>query len=300
MSQTPIVDHRKGIAVASVGITVLSFDALLVRLAETQAFNITLFRGLFVFIALTALLAMRKQLSQFRVYRDHGRAALLVTLLYGINTALFVFSISATKAANTVVILSSSAFFAALFSWFLLREKIPLRTWVAIAVSLAGVVVVFAGSIGLESWVGDMIALLLALMMGLTLTLLRRLPDLPKIPVVAMSGLVTAAIGIGFTDLGDMTIVSYSWLAVMGLLQMPIASVMLMKATRYLPSPEVSLFLLIESVLGPVWVWLVLSETVPPLTIYGGAAILGAVFVHSWLALKHPLGSDVSPIEPPL
>jgi drug/metabolite transporter (DMT)-like permease len=78
----------------------------------------------------------------------------------------------------------------------------------------------------------------------------------------------------------------YGWLAVMGLVQMPIASVLVMMATRYLPSPEVSLFLLIETVLGPLWVLWVLNEAVPPLTLVGGSAILGAVAVHSWVSLR--------------
>ncbi|MCH8533042.1 MAG: DMT family transporter [Saccharospirillum sp.] len=296
----PLIDHRQGILIAGIGVFVLSFDALLVRLAGTSEFNVAFWRGTFVFISMSLFIIASGRLREFRQYWLHGWAALVVTVLYGINTGLFVISVSHTSVANTVVILSSSAFFAALFSWLIIRETIPLRTWVAILVAMVGVVVVFAGSMGLDNWRGDLVALLLAVLMGLTLTLLRRLPNLPKMPVVAMSGVVTAVLAFGFAQPLSLEPASYGWLALMGLLQMPIASVMLMMATKYLPSPEVSLFLLIEAVLGPVWVWLILNESIPPMTLVGGSAILGAVFVHSWLATRKPPARVDVPTSPPL
>lgn len=299
-SPTPLVDHRQGILIAGLGVFVLSFDALLIRLAGTSAANVAFWRGTLVFVSVLVFILASGRRGELAQYRAHGWAAAVVTVLYGINSALFVFSVSHTTAANTVVILSSSAFFAAFFSWLILREKVPLRTWVAIVVSLCGVITVFSGSLGLSNWLGDLLAVLLALMMGLTLTLLRRLPNLPKMPVVAFSGIITAVIAAAFSQPLSLSLESYSWLALMGLIQMPIASVLLMMATKFLPSPEVSLFLLIETVLGPIWVWLVLNEQVPPLTLVGGSAILGAVFVHSWLSLKNRRGRVINPLDPPM
>lgn len=296
----PKLDHRQGIWIAALGVLVLSFDALLVRLAATDPMNIAFWRGALICVSVTLFIQFSGNRKQWRQYRAHGGAALLVTVLYGINSGLFVFSVSHTTAANTVVILSSSAFFAAFFSWLLLRERVALRTWIAIAVSVLGVLVVFSGSLGQPGSLGDLLAIILALLMGLTLTLLRRMPDLPKMPVVAGSGIVLAILTWPLSSPLGLELNQYGWLAVMGLVQMPVASVLLMMATRYLPSPEVSLFLLIETVLGPVWVWLVLSEAVPPLTFVGGSAILGAVFVHSWLSLKTPRTSVPWPMDPPL
>lgn len=299
-SAAPLVDHRQGVLVATLGVLVLSFDALLVRLVDASPYDIGFWRGTLVFVSMSAFILITGRVQQFRQYAAHGVAALVITVLYGINTGLFVLSVNHTSVANAVVVLASSSFFAALFSWLLLRETIPLRTWVAILVALAGVLIVFAGSLGLDQWLGDALALLLAMLMGLMLTLLRRLPNLPKMPVVAFSGLVTALLCLGFAEPLALNATSYGWLAVMGLLQMPVASVLIMTATRYLPAPEVSLFLLIETLLGPVWVWLVLNETISPLTFVGGAAILGAIFVHSWLSLRRPDADLVAPADPPL
>ncbi|WP_108125090.1 DMT family transporter [Saccharospirillum mangrovi] len=299
-STAPLVDHRQGVLVATLGVLVLSFDALLVRLVGASPYDIGFWRGALVFVSMTTFMVVTGRVQQFRVFAAHGVAALIITLLYGINTGLFVLSINHTSVANAVVVLASSSFFAALFSWLLLRETIPLRTWVAIVVAMAGVLIVFAGSLGMDQWLGDALALLLAMLMGLMLTLLRRLPNLPKMPVVALSGLVTSLLCVGFAEPLALSAASYGWLAVMGLLQMPTASVLIMTATRYLPAPEVSLFLLIETLLGPVWVWLVLSEAISPLTFFGGVAILGAIFVHSWLSLRKPETDLVAPTDPPL
>lgn len=299
-SKAPLIDHRQGILIASLGVFVLSFDALLIRLAGTDPANVAFWRGALVFISVLLFIFVSGRRRELQQYRAHGWAAAVVTVLYGINSSLFVFSISHTTTANTVVILSSSAFFAAFFSWLILRENVPLRTWIAILISVGGVITVFSGSLGLANWLGDLLAIILAMMMGLTLTLLRRLPNLPKMPVVAFSGIITAGIAVGFADPFSLTVESYGWLAIMGLIQMPVASVLLMMATKFLPSPEVSLFLLIETVLGPIWVWVVLNETVPLLTLVGGTAIVGTVFVHSWLSLKNRRQGVAAPMDPPL
>lgn len=285
-----LVDHRSGIRIAGLSVFLLSFDGLLVRLASADAASVAFWRGAFIGLTILTYMTLSGRLAEFKVYRAAGLGAAVVTLVYSISTVLFVFSVSYTNVANTVVILSSSAFFAALFSWFILKETVPLKTWIAISVALLGVLVVFAGSFGLGNWLGDFIAILLAMMMGLSLTLLRRLPKLPQMPIIVIGGLTAALLMLPFSQAFNLKPASYGWLAVMGVIQMPLASVLLMKATKYLPSPEVSLFLLIETVLSPIWVWLVLNESVPPLTLVGGSAILGAVFLHSWLALKNSRG----------
>ncbi|MDX1593101.1 MAG: DMT family transporter [Gammaproteobacteria bacterium] len=282
----PATDHRRGILLAASGVLVLSFDALLIRLADVDPWTVAFWRGGLMALSLGVLVLVTTRSEGYRLLGRHLGATLLLAVLYGVNGTLFVLSVSHTSVANTVVILSSSALFAALFSWLLLRERVRRRTWMAIAVSVAGVVLVFAGSLGGSGWTGDLLALALALSTGLMLSIMRRYPLIPRMPIVALSGLVMALLalpqvgGPGLPDRG------FVWLAVMGLVQIPLASVLLMSATRHLTSPEVSLFLLIETVFGPAWVWLVLREPVPPSTLLGGTAILAAIAMHSWLALR--------------
>lgn len=278
--------HGRGMAIAALGVLVLSFDAVLVRLAQTSGFTVVFWRGWLICASLAVYLAVRGRGLELPATRRQWLAAGAITLLYGIDTGLFVFSVSLTKVANTVVLLSSSPFFAAIFSRLFLGERIPLRTWLAIAAAMTGVLIVFGTSLDLGTSAGDALALLLAIFVGVTMTVLRSVPDLPRTPLVCGAGAVAGLLAWPMADPLGLPLATYGWLALMGLFQMPVASVLLMTATRYLPAPEVSLFLLIETVLGPLWVWLVMAEEPPRLTVVGGALILSAIAVHSSLQLR--------------
>ncbi|MCS4503558.1 DMT family transporter [Arhodomonas aquaeolei] len=277
--------HRRGMLIAAAGALVLSFDAVLVRLAATDGWNVAFWRGWGIALSM-GLLALVHRERWRPANRREVFAALAAAGLYGMNTALFVLSVSLTRAANTVVILSCAPFFAALFSWLFLGERVRPRTLAAIVVSIAGVAVVFSGSVGGGTLLGDALAMALCVSLGGAFTVLRRCPAVPRIPLTCGSGVVAGLIAWPFADPLTLSASSYGWLAVMGLAQMPLASVLLMTSTRYLPSPEVSLFLLIETVLAPVWVWGAVGEEPPALTLAGAVLVLGAIAVHSWLSLR--------------
>ncbi len=278
--------HARGLLIATAAVLLISFDALMVRLAGAPHWDIVFWRGWLIFFtfALWMLFSGQRIVLPPR-RRDRWLIALSVVLLSG-NTTLFVLSVAHTAAANTVVILASSPFFAALFSWFFLRERVPLRTWLAIAAAVLGVVIVFGGGLELGTWLGDFYALALAVTVGAHLTILRHFPGVPRLPLVCLSGAIAGAMAIPFADPFALAPSSYWVLAVMGCLQMPLATLMLSVATRYLPSPEVSLFLLLETVLAPIWVWWALDEQVPALTLIGGVVILLTVAIHAVLALS--------------
>ncbi|NVK43635.1 MAG: DMT family transporter [Oceanospirillaceae bacterium] len=279
--------HARGMLIAAGGVLVLSFDALLIRLADSSAWNVLFWRGWFVCLSTMLLGICLRHRQQWPDSPVLWAIAIATGVAYGINASLFVFSISHTSAANTVVILASSPLFAALFSRIFLGEKVKRRTLVSIIVSIAGVLVVFAGSGGGGGhWQGDLAALVLAIGMGAMFTLLRRLPSLPRLPLIALSGAVAGLISWPLAEPLSLPAESYGWLALMGLVQIPLATMLIWTAPKYLPSAEVSLFMLIETVLGPIWVWLVLGETTSVYTLVGGAAILGAIGGNTWIALS--------------
>lgn len=283
--------HRTGVFIAAAGVFVLSFDAVLVRLAGVSGWNVVFWRGWLIFAALAVYLLARNRPVALPATRRQWFAAGVITVLYGIDTGLFVFSVSLTRVANTVVLLSSSPFFAAIFSRIFLGERIPLRTWVAVIAAMAGVLVVFGGSLELGTSLGDALALLLAVFVGVTMTVLRSVPDIPRTPLVCGAGAVAGLLAWPMAEPLGLAPSTYGWLALMGLLQMPLASVLLMTATRYLSAPEVSLFLLIETILGPLWVWMAMGEAPPQLTVAGGTVILGAIAIHSWMQLRESRGN---------
>lgn len=278
--------HLRGTLIVGLGVLIISFDALLIRLAETDGWSVAFWRGLFMALSLGLFLVFRRGRTLIDPISSSGWAFFVSSTLFGLGSLFFVLSISHTTVANTVVILSVSPLFAAFFSRFWLQETVRPRTWIAIGVAIAGVVVVFYGSLDGGGGLGDMIALLAALTLGSNLTLLRRHPRLSRVTIIGLSGLLTAVIAWPLADPLSLSWQSYGVLAVMGLIQMPVALVLIAMGPRFLPSPEVSLLLLLETVLGPVWVWMAIGEQPALATLVGGTLIVVTLAVHSWFSLR--------------
>ncbi len=284
------IDHRRGTLIGTIGVVALSFDALLVRLAMADAGVVIFWRGLFIALSLTLVLRWWRGVWSWQQVARGGAPALAVSAGFAATLMLFVLAVLNTRVANVVVILAAAPMFAALFSGLILGEWVRLRTWVAMLVCLAGILLVFGGSIGFGGWLGDLFALMAALVVGANFTVLRRFPVVDRMAAVAGSGLIGCLLVLPFAQPLDVGAGGMAALAVMGLIQMPLALACLGEATRYLPSAEVSLFLLVETVLGTFWVWAFLGEEPPGATLIGGGLVLTALAVHSALNLREAPG----------
>lgn len=282
------IDFRRGALIALVGVVVLSWDATFIRLADVGPWNAAFWRGAFIAIALFIFLLASRDLQKFSQLVRYRGTALLICTLFGINTFLFVLSVSYTKVANTVIILSATPVFAAMFSRFMLGEAIRPRTLWTMVIAILGVAIVVMGSVNLTGNRGDWLALLLAMLTGLLFTLLHKHPDFPRIPAVAVGAAVSAVCLLPFSTPLTVSATSLGWLALMGLLQKPVASVCMLLATRYLPAPQVGLFFLLEAVLAPLWAWWIVSEVPPMTTFVGGVVVVTALAIHSWLEIRRP------------
>lgn len=275
MPDTRNSHSSRGLTLALAGIVVLSFDALLVRLADAPPADVAFWRG--AFIAVSLALVQWARFGRLRLSGVRSGPGLLAVLLFGVNTALFVFSLAYTAVANTIILLSLAPLFATLMSRFATTERPGPDTWLSAAATAAGVGIVVGGSLESGRWVGDALALAASMVLAGALTVLRSQPGLERVPVVMCSGVVTAALcAFAATPLALAT-ASYAPLAVMGLVQIPLAMVLLAVATRYAGAPEVSLIMLLEIVLGPLWVWFVLSEIPPQASVYGGVVVVGTL-----------------------
>ena len=276
-------DSARGLLLVTSGIVLLSFDGLLVRLVQADGWSIVLWRGLLMFIALGAFsLSARSRASLRAKPLPSAVSAVLLALI----SIFFVLAIMHTTVANVVVILSTAPLFAALFTRLFLHESVAVRTWLAIGVATLGIVLVFAGSFSASDLLGNGYALLSSAALGANLTLLRRHSSLARMPLIALGGLVAALIALPKAQPLGLDSASYLALGIMGLVQMPVATLLINSATRYLPSAEVALFYLLESVLGTLWVWYFLSEVPAQATLYGGALVIATLVVHAGITLR--------------
>jgi len=274
--------RKKGLVIVSTGVLIISFDALLIRLAGTSNSNVIFWRGLFMFLSLSLVYYLIKRNLPFREVKRFGLPALASSVCYGLSGVLFVSAIMYTQVANVVVIISMSPLFAALLTWMFGIDRILFRTWLAIFCSIMGVVIIFQGSMGTGGMLGNIIAVIAALNIGTNLTILRNNTRMDPLPLVSLGGAIMAVLSLPFAAPLDLDLYSLAVLALMGLVQMPAALVFIGMSTRYLPSPEVSLFLLVESVCAPIWVWLFIGEVPPSLTFLGGGIVIATLCLYFW------------------
>lgn len=276
-----------GLSLALLGVLVLTPDALLIRLIEADRATLLFWRTLLKGLTLWLVLALYFRGRLLSVTLAMGRIGLLATGVFGLSTILFVSSITLTTAANTLFILSTAPLFAALISWVVLRERVALRTWIAVVCALVGIAVIFAGSLGGGTLLGDLLAVGAALSLAAQLSIARHARSINLVPALATGVLLVALLsGATFASPLSVTREDMLWLVLLGCVVVPLAFGLLTLAPRYIPSPEVSLIMQLEAVLGPLWVWLGVGEVPPVTTFIGGALVVGTLVVHSLLSLR--------------
>jgi len=276
-----------GIGLALAGVLSLSPDALLIRLIDTDRATLLFWRTLLEGATLWVVLACWYRGRLPGVVRAMGKTGVHATLVFALSTVLFVCSITLTSAANTLFILSTAPLFAALISWIFLGELVLPRTWVAIALALVGIGIIMFGDVGGGTVLGDLLALATAVCVATQLSIARHARATNLVPALAAGMLLDAALLA--PTFATPTAVAPSdtlWLFLLGVLVLPTAFGLLTIAPRHIPSPEVSLIMQLEAVLGPIWVWLGVGEVPPLATFVGGAIVLATLVAHSSLGVR--------------
>ncbi|WP_282609560.1 DMT family transporter [Pelagibius sp. Alg239-R121] len=222
----------------------------------------------------------------FEVFRSIGLLGLLLAVVFTGSTILFLISISFTLVANTLVIISAAPFFAAAFSLIFLKEAVARHTWIAIVTAFAGIALLTLDSEGQGTIIGDLAALAVAALMGAYFTIVRATREVDMIPAMAVSGAMVAVIAFPLAAFPAMSQDQILAAGAMGFLVAPISFALITIGPRYLPAPEVSLLLLIETVLGPLWVWLVINEEPGLMSLIGGAVVVTTLLAHSIYGLR--------------
>jgi drug/metabolite transporter (DMT)-like permease len=278
-------DRAKGILMSLLGVVILSPDSLLIRLAGLDDYTLIFYRGLFPACAITLILWLHYRADFVPALLRIGWAGVLNGVLFAMVNISFISAIQRTSVANTLLFLSSAPIFAALLSLLILRENQRPSTWLIIAISLFSIFIIGWGSYGSHGLVGDLFALGCALVTAASAVLVRYRKEVDLVPSVILGSLLTAAYAL--TKSPELAVTSWQllYVAIIGFLLVPFAFVILTIAPRYANSAEVQLVYLLESILGPLWVWLVIRETPPLNTIVGGSMLLLSVawFAHSSL-----------------
>ena len=238
-------------------------------------------RGLLVCLTLTVgLLAMQRTKVLAKLFAI-GRPGLVFSLLFSVNSFSFVLAVETTTVANALVLISAAPFFAAIIARVFLRESVRRQTWIAILAAMVGILVIVSDSLGGGALLGDMAALVTALGLAIQFNILRRYRSVNMIPAMALGNLITALVALPLAGTLATVPMDVVWLGLLGVVFMPAGAALITLGPRYLPAPEVGLILLLETVVGPFWVWLALGEIPSNRTFLGGAIVIAALAGHA-------------------
>ena len=252
-------DHAKGLLITATGVLILTPDAVLLKLIEADPWTVLVWRGLdfFVVIGLVSLARHRGRL--WPVIRATGVIGLAITGLHSLGQLLFVFSINNPPAANPLVIIAAAPLAAALLARLILGERTARRTLVAGVVALLAVGLTVRGGLQAGGLWGDLAAVGVMLNLALVFVLLRKARGRDMLPALAWGGLVTCAIALVMAPTAVVDGADRLFLPLLVLVVVPLSFILISTGPRYIPAPEVGLLMLLETIFGPLWVWLALA-----------------------------------------
>ncbi len=209
-----------------------------------------------------------------------GRTGLVVAALYGVGSITFVTGVFNTSTANLVFILAFNTVFAAVLSWVFLKERPQTVTLVTMAVMIVGVLVIVGSSLGTGHLFGDLMGLCSAFFIACAITISRSSGK--DMGFTALVGVVLPCMVAAFmVSRGGFQVEAPWWILFNGAVIMPISFFCLANGPKYISGAEVAMFYLLETVLAPVWVWMIFSEVPSRNSLIGGVILITALVFHS-------------------
>jgi drug/metabolite transporter (DMT)-like permease len=293
-------DHARGYLITLSGVLLLTPDTLLIRLAAVDPMTLAVTRGglggTMVMLAMWAL-HRRGLLAEIRRIRLW---AMVVAALQAVGMILFVVALEYTTAANVLIIFATTPLLAALLSWVVIGERVPPATWAAILFCFAGLLIVASGSFGTVHLFGDVLAFLDASALAAFYVVIRRHREVSMIPATGLGLLLAAALAAPFATFAAVSDLQLLWIVLAGAVVVPGSLMLLTLGPRYLTAPEVAMLALLETAIGPFWVWMVLSEEPSNRSILGGTLIVVTLLVHAALRLRRrPIAGPILNVPEP-
>ena len=280
-------DHLKGLIVTTLGVLFVVPDSLFVRIIDAEPLVVAFWRGLSSGSVILVLLLLFQGTSGFRAVFRTGWPGAIYIVLIGSTTMAFVEAVTHTSVANVVFILAAMPIFSAIFSRIFLGEPFQLRMILTMAVVVLGLGIIAYGSGTSEiaSWRGDIWALYVAIAYAGALTAVRKVKEVSMIPAVPIAYIGAALVLLPFVSPFEGVTVQWPLYLSHGAF-IAVASCLLTIGPRYISSAEVSLLILLESVLAPILVWFVIGEDPGSMAILGGLVVVGALVVSNLVALR--------------
>ena len=273
-----------GLTLAIFGALLLTPDTLFMRLSQLDGFNMLLWRGGLSGLAYFMIwLWMRGPRDLSNIWTRNF--AIIVACQTG-NAALFSLAIALAPVIVVLIGVATVPIFAALLSRLLLGEALSMRTLITAAMVFLGLFISVLGSddghlmLDLTTLIGAGLGLGVAFSLAMNFTIIRKDTDVPFVLAIAVGAIAAAGLAAVFaTTLAWPPLPPMAAIALTGIFILPLSFVTLSYAARFVPSSTVSLIMLLETVLGPLWVWWGIGEAPSAMMLIGGGIVLTCLSV---------------------
>jgi drug/metabolite transporter (DMT)-like permease len=291
------IAHGRAVALM-VGVTLLwSMAGVVTRhLDSAQSFEVTFWRSAFNALAIVLALRWMRGPALWRGLRDASWPVWVSGICWSVMFTAFMVALTLTSVANVLITMAIGPLVTALFSRVFMQHALPPRTWTAIAVAGAGIAWMFghgASRGGPGDLLGTFVALAVPIAAAVNWTVLQHVdrniahseqPDM--LSSVLIGGVISALLTLPLAWPLQASLHDIGLLGMLGVVQLAIPCLMVVKVSRALTAPELALLGLLEVVFGVLWAWIGAGEAPGPTALTGGALVLGALGFNEYLSLR--------------
>ena len=271
-------DYPRGVFLLVLSALFLSTSGVVLREIDTAGgWEILFYRSLAFCVTVAIYLTFRQDRGSLQSFLHFGWSELLIVVFLGTGFVAYVFALLHTTIANALFAISAAPLLMAVLGWFILKEKVPWVTWLAIAMGAVGLSIMVGGEVAGGRLLGNLIALWVPISYAATIILIRRFREIDMLPALLMAGLFALIISALFADEFMLSWHDLLLSIYLGIFQVGLGFIFMFAGARYVPAAQVGLIGLTEVICAPLWVWLTIAEVPSSSTLIGGVIIFIAI-----------------------
>ena len=278
--------QKKGSLLAFIAVMLITPDSILIRLSNIETWGMLFYRGAIPFVVVLVGLIFFYKNNLLKALINIGYPGIFYVISFSICNITFIISIQNTNVANTLVMIAMAPMLSAILGSIFLKEVPDSKTWIAIIITLIAVTYIFHDSIEMGNFYGDLFGIITAFGLACNAVIARYAKNRDLVPSAVIGKLCVAVFAFFFVDTFALVDTDLIFVPLMCVMCVAIPFVLVTIAPRFIPAEEVNLFFLLETIIGPFWVWMVIKEQPSVETIQGGVIIILTIATHSFLKLK--------------
>ena len=281
-----LTDQQKGSLLAFIAVMFITPDSLFIRLSNLDTWGLVFYRGIIPFFTVFLGMLLIYKLNFFKILFSSGYHGLIYIGTFSITNITFVVSIQNTNVANTLVMIATAPMLSAILGSIFLKELPDRKTWISIIITFTAIIYIFFDSLKLGNFFGDILGFITAFGLAVGAVTIRSAKSKNLVPAAVIGKLLVATFALFFIENFILENEDLIIVPLMCILCVAIPFVLVTIAPRFIPAAEVNLFFLLETIIGPIWVWLIIKEQPSVETLLGGFVIIVTIAIHSFYKLK--------------